>query len=240
MATFVANCSRCGSIRTTFDCYSSIPVEFTYGWKVYCEIFAVCRVCHKSSILLVSQKEADDSLSRILQENNKIIEAEASLTDFLKFEKVVASLDQHVNDPPEHLPQNIEQVVREANKCLSAQCWNASGAMYRLALDLATKGLLPLEGDPTNKVRRNLGLRLPWLFKNRTLPADLETLAECLQQDGNDGAHDGSLGKEDAEDLHDFCYELLRRLYTEPARIQIAKDRRLARRKQDELKKQGE
>ncbi len=234
MATFVSNCSRCGTKRTNFDCYSSIPVKVAHRWKVYCEIFAVCRVCHKPSILLVSQKESEESLTKILQEANKIISTEGSLTDFLNFEKVVTSLDQHVNDPPEHLPSTIDEVVREANRCLSAQCWNASGAMYRLALDLATKNLLPRDGGPSNRVRRNLGLRLPWLFESGKLSTDLETLAECLQQDGNDGAHDGTLQREDAEDLHDFCFESLRRLYTEPARIQIAQERRTTRRQQND------
>ena len=79
-------------------------------------------------------------------------------------------------------------VVEEANSCLASQCFNAAGAMYRLALDLATKDLLPDEGEPNAKTRRSLGLRVPWLFDNGKIPADLKSLAECLQQDGNDGA----------------------------------------------------
>jgi len=230
MATFVADCPRCGTKFSNLDCYSSIPIKTVRDWKVYCEVFAVCRACHKSSTLLLSQKEYDADITRILLETNKVIETESSLTDFLVFERVVTALDGNVNDPPPHLPDLIDDVVREGNKCLMAQCWNASGAMYRLALDLATKGLLPEEGEPANRVRRNLGLRLPWLFEQGKLPTDLQTLAECLQQDGNDGAHDGTLTKEDAEDLHDFCFELLRRLYTEPERIKIAQERREKRR----------
>ncbi|WP_409699938.1 DUF4145 domain-containing protein [Yoonia sp.] len=131
---------------------------------------------------------------------------------------------------PEFIPQPIQDVLLEGNVCLSLQCWNAAGAMFRLALDLATKDLLPEQGEPAQKVRRSLGLRLDWMFDTGMLPPDLRSLAECLQQDGNDGAHDGSLSAEDAEDLYDFSFELLKRLYTEPERIRLATERRNIRR----------
>ena len=216
--------------NSNLDCYSSVPVDKPNGWKVYCEVFAVCRVCHKSSILLLSQISKDDDLTSILSKPNKIIETEASLTDFLRFERVITSLDRSVNEPPDHLPKNIERVMREGNKCLSAQCYNAAGAMFRLALDLATKGLLSADGQPSATVRRNLGLRLPWLFENGYLPRDLRPLAECVQQDGNDAAHDGTITEVEANDVHDFSCELLRQLFTEPERIKIAERRRIERR----------
>jgi hypothetical protein len=52
-----------------------------------------------------------------------------------------------------------------------------------------------------------------------------------VKDDGNDGAHRGTLGKADAEDLQDFTFELLERLYTEPARLKQAEERRKQRRK---------
>jgi hypothetical protein len=81
-----------------------------------------------------------------------------------------------------------------------------------------------------SKIRRNLGLRLPWLLDNGVLPEALRELSACIKDDGNDGAHEGSLSEQDAEDLLDFTFSLLERLYTEPARIRIANERRLARR----------
>ncbi len=81
-----------------------------------------------------------------------------------------------------------------------------------------------------SKVRRDLGLRLPWLFDNGILPEALRELSSCVKDDGNDGAHEGTLKKEDAEDLLDFTYALLERIYTEPKRLQLAKERRLSRR----------
>ena len=112
-------------------------------------------------------------------------------------------------------------------------CYNAAGTMFRLCVDFATNELLPdmgLPGGPNSKQRRELGHRLQWLFDNGLLPEQLHGLASCVKEDGNDGAHRGSLTKEDAEDLIDFATALLERLYTEPKRLQLAEQRRTARR----------
>jgi hypothetical protein len=84
--------------------------------------------------------------------------------------------------------------------------------------------------DLPKKVRRDLGLRLPWLFDNNKLPADLRELSSAIREDGNDGAHQGTLTKVEAEDLLDFTTALLERIFTEPMRLQIAKERREKRR----------
>lgn len=230
MTTFVTNCARCGTKKSTHDCHSSNWIRAEYGWQNFVEVFAVCRTCHRSSIYVLSQRDSDEKLKQMFRQTNGLLEYSGSLNDLSRFEGVVSKLDWATNNPPDHLPEQLERIVREGNTCLSANCWNAAAAMYRLALDIVTKSLLPDEGEPNSKIRRNLGLRLPWLFKEGLLPLDLEKLAECLQQDGNDGAHDGSLQKEDAEDLYDFCYELLRRLITEPQRLKNAEERRAERR----------
>ena len=104
--------------------------------------------------------------------------------------------------------------------------------MFRLSLDITTRSLLPQEETEglNAKTRRDLGLRLPWLFDNGRLPESLRDLSTCVKEDGNDGAHAGNLSEEDAEDLLDFSYALLERLYTEPARIRDATERRKVRR----------
>jgi hypothetical protein len=50
------------------------------------------------------------------------------------------------------------------------------------------------------------------------------------KEDGNDGAHAGTLTKEDAEDLLDFATALFERMYTEPERLRLARERREKRR----------
>ena len=43
-----------------------------------------------------------------------------------------------------------------------------------------------------------------------------------MRNDGNAGAHDGTLDKETAEDLVEFAERLLTQNYTEPAKIETA------------------
>lgn len=105
--------------------------------------------------------------------------------------------------------------------------------MYRLCVDLASRQLLPAESDPDSppaRVRRSLGLRLEWLFKNKIVDASLEDLSHCIKEDGNDGAHEGNLTKADLEDLQDFTFAFLTRFYTEPERLRQAMARRAGRR----------
>ena len=104
--------------------------------------------------------------------------------------------------------------------------------MFRLCVDLVTKSKLPdQDADGLNaRTRRNLGLRLPWMFDHRYLPEDLRELSSAIKDDGNDGAHKGSLTKVDAEDLLDFTVALLERMYTEPERLRLATLRRQERR----------
>lgn len=104
--------------------------------------------------------------------------------------------------------------------------------MFRLCVDMTTRNKLPEEemAGLNHRTRRDLGLRLPWLFENRYLPEDLRDLSHCIKEDGNDGAHQGTLSDADALDLLDFTEALLKRVFTEPERLRLAKERREQRR----------
>lgn len=152
--------------------------------------------------------------------------------EHVSIDSFVSLKDRAFVKPPEHLPRNVEAAFIEGATCLAAGCPNAAATMFRLSIDLATKVMLPPEEAPglNAKVRRDLGLRLPWLLDNKILPEALRDLSHCIKEDGNDGAHAGTLTKEDAEDLLDFAFVLFDRIYTEPQRIEIAKERRQLRR----------
>jgi hypothetical protein len=134
---------------------------------------------------------------------------------------------------PDHVPPEIAKVFEEATRCVAVECWNAAGAMFRLCVDMATEPLVPKENIAglTAHTRKNLGPRLEWLLENGKLPAELSGLSECIREDGNDAAHRGALGKEDAEDVLDFTIALLERMFTEPERLKLAEARRQERRK---------
>lgn len=134
--------------------------------------------------------------------------------------------------PPEHVPENIKAAFDEGATCMAVNCFNAGATMFRLCIDHATKPLLPAQDVEglNSRIRWSLGHRLKWLFDTKRLPETLRELAACIKEDGNDGAHEGSLTKVEAEDLLDFTRLLLERLYTEPERLKLAAQRREARR----------
>lgn len=229
MALLVADCPRCGTKQITFDAYKEIHAGSKYEWQRWYEVFCECRKCHRATIFTVSQK--DIKYKGALNSNGLL--AFASLNDCVDVQSYICIRDIASQKAPDHVPNAIRAAFEEGSTCVSVRCWNAAGTMFRLCIDLATRSLLPPETDsqPNRGARRNLGLRLPWLFDNGRLPGDLRDLSTCIREDGNDGAHAGLLGKEDAADLCEFTVALLERLYTQPERLKIAEARRAERRK---------
>ena len=229
MAELVADCSRCGAKRITFDLTQENLLGTKHGWQQWYEAFCVCRHCARASIFILAQ--ATDPDKNIVHKNG-LVKLPGAVNQLVKIEGIVSKKDDASVEPPKHLPEPIEAAFHEGATCLAVDCYNAAGTMFRLCVDLATQSLLPKgESEGLNsRVRRDLGLRLPWLFANNHLPTVLHELSTCIKDDGNDGAHAGTLGKGDAEDLLDFTTALLERLYSEPEVLKLAKERRNARR----------
>ena len=229
MAELVANCPRCESNRITFDVEAAKMFRVDYGWQQWYEAFGVCRHCGRTTIFVLS--ESVDADYKYVHKVG-ILRVEGALNLYMNIKGYVSLKDEAPVAPPDHLPREIDSVFREGATCIAVGCYNAAGTMFRLCVDLATKTMLPGEDTPglNTKVRRDLGLRLPWLFENGRLPGSLRDLSSCIKEDGNDGAHAGNLTEEDATDLLDFSAALLERIYTEPERLRLAKERRDTRR----------
>ena len=50
------------------------------------------------------------------------------------------------------------------------------------------------------------------------LPTEVRELSTAIREAGNDGAHQGALTKNEAEDPLDFTIALFERIFTEPMR----------------------
>ena len=239
MPTLVADCPRCGAQKMTFDVRAAFAYVVRYGWQNCYESFCICRHCGRATIFIL----VDDHNSnyQVFQKIG-IMRYEGALNDYARIDGFVNISDLAAVNPPEHLPKEINEVFVEGAKCFAIGCNNAAGTMFRLCIDFATREKLPAEGNadgPNAKTRRDLGLRLPWLFDHGLLPGELRALSACVREDGNDGAHAGTLTKDDAADLLDFTSRLLDRMYTEPARVKIAEARREARRDKGSSKPKG-
>jgi hypothetical protein len=223
MAELVASCPRCGARSITFDvkAFNFLKKDTYSGISEY-EAFGVCRHCSRGTTFGICGGN-DEPWSIKGQALNKHFEVLGFVG--IKNQATVAS--------PEYVPPEIANVFREGATCLAVECWNAAGTMFRLCVDLATRPMLPDEsiaGGPNAKIRRDLGLRLPWLFANGKLPAELHDLSTVIKDDGNDGAHKGTLTKAEAGDLLDFTMALLERLFTEPRKLELARERQQQRR----------
>lgn len=229
MAELVANCPRCGAKHITFDVTSAKQYRVMYGWQNWYEAFGICRQCGRTAIFVLSE-----SVNGNYEHVHKVglLKVDVALNRYVDVEGHISLKDTAGVEPPDFLPQEIESVFKEGATCLAVGCYNAAGTMFRLCVDMATRSMLPAEDVPglNAKTRRDLGLRIPWLFENGHLPEPLKDLSSCIKEDGNDGAHAGNLSEADASDLLDFSIALLERLYTEPERLRLAKERREARR----------
>lgn len=229
MAELVADCPRCGSQSITFDVTQAHITEVKYGWQQWYETFCICRRCLRATVFVLSE-----SVDADYQHIHKIglLNIDVSLNRYVDIKGFISLKDTATVLPPEHVPENVEAVFQEGSTCLAVECNNAAATMFRLCIDIVTKEMLPEENvSGLNAViRRNLGLRLPWLFDNGKLPENLRELSTCVREDGNDGAHAGTITKTDAEDLLDFTTVLLERIFTEPERLRQANARRDSRR----------
>lgn len=233
MSLLIADCPRCRAQKMTFELLNQVYVGTFGEWQKMFEIFCVCRGCSKSTIFLVSQKNYEHR-SIISQGLNKI---GGIVNNIVYVERYISIQDNSAEPPPQHVPENIEKIFKEGSICMATCCYNAAATMFRLCLDLATKSLLPKtteesnhEKKPNHKTIRLLGPRLSWLFDEGKIPENLRDLSTCIKDGGNDGAHEGSLSKEDAEDILDFTVSLLEQLYTQPVKLKIAERRRKLRR----------
>ncbi|MCC4310268.1 DUF4145 domain-containing protein [Alcanivorax marinus] len=229
MPELVANCPRCKANEMTFDLLAEIHTHTEYDWQRWYEAFCVCRRCLRSTIFVLAQNE---SVYDAWLRNNRLSQLTVAVNQVFNVKGHISLKDSVGERPPDHLPENINSAFKEGAACMAIGCNNAAATMFRLCIDLATRAMLPsseVEGL-NNRIRRNLGLRLPWLFDQGVLPESLRELSACIKDDGNDGAHEGSLSEEDSADILDFSYILLERIYTEPRRVEIASARRAARR----------
>lgn len=192
------------------------PLDRTLNY----EAFGICRGCSRGTTFVIygGPDRAEEIKGQALNQHYTV-------------HGYINLKDQASVAPPEYVPPNIANVFREGATCLAVECWNAAGTMFRLCVDLATQPMLPKEdvSGLNAKTRRDLGLRLPWLFANGKLPANLHDLSTVIKDDGNDGAHRGTLTKVDAEDLLDFTTRLLEQIFTVPKQVELAKERRQQR-----------
>jgi hypothetical protein len=224
-----ATCPRCETVNVTFDILAA-AAHPDNGFKYYA--FCWCRKCHKPTVFDMSSNNTGNIPTRADFAGHLITEIFKVTPSMLVFSNAVKC--------PDHVPDEISAIFKEAETCLAVSCYDAAGAMFRKVLDASTRLRIGVEpqsvpkGDPNYisfKEAKDLRLRLDWLFERNKLPAELKELVSCVHQDGNDAAHSAeTIGQEAALDLQDFTVSILETLYTTPGRIAANIERRDTRR----------
>jgi len=144
-----------------------------------------------------------------------------------------------ISDPcPDHVPGTVPAFFDEARDSLEAGRWNAAGAMYRKAIDVATKDLIR-KNWPENEVEKGikevLVARIERLHARGLLTEALKDWAHQVRIGGKDAAHDEDpFTKEQAQSLHQFTRLFLTYTYTMPEEV------RLRRSEKPDEKKEGD
>lgn len=222
-AMIVGTCPRCGHHKVTLDVKSDHPV----GGDQF-ETFVRCRQCYRTSVVLLYNKNADSAPTYYKGHY---------ITPVFEVRGTIISIPD-ATQAPDYTPVEVASIFNEASRCLAMSCYDASGTMFRKVLDSATRAMLPAQPDDKDqpnyipwKIRKDVALRLNWLFDRGLLPEGLRDLASCVREDGNDAAHDlHGIDEAEARDLEDFTIVVLEALYTLPGQIEANKARRTARR----------
>jgi hypothetical protein len=114
---------------------------------------------------------------------------------------------------PPHTPGPVKVRFLEGEDAFSRKKWNSAVAMYRSALDIATKGM---QGVPTGTFFQ----RLVWLDDNHGITPDIRSWADHVRVEGNAALHDPEEFEEgDAKSLRFFTEMFLRYVFELPGAV---------------------
>lgn len=132
-------------------------------------------------------------------------------------------------------PASLKKAYMEAIRSMDANCYLASAAMFRRALQIITRDILGAKPDTlANEIKSLIGV------KNKlgiTLTNDFSSNGYIIKECGNQGAHPDKdpdlldFTSEDAHDLYNIFIEIVSDLFVAPVAAKKAREDLLARRK---------
>lgn len=122
---------------------------------------------------------------------------------------------------PDDLPSNVENFFLQGLESLKGQRWDAAGAMFRKALDVATKIIAPQWKG------KNLFQRIELLVEERLLTEAMGAWSHEIRIDGNDAVHDEEPETEDdAKALQRFTEAFLTYAFSLPSLVARNREKR--------------
>lgn len=211
MSFIIKDCQRCGtqSVQMNVEGYSTKD-------NLNFELFVVCNRCARSSIY-AGQPQGNFSQNLNLGEHRQI-------------DALPVQVSPQILDLSDDIPQRTREIFIEAATCRSYGLSEASGAMFRKAIDVGTKEFYARDERLSGKTPANaLRSRINALGDMNILDPEIVELADIAALDGNDAAHDEDpYTAEEAEALEELTLDLLDRLFVRPAKIKRVKEKQIA------------
>lgn len=116
---------------------------------------------------------------------------------------------------PQHVPFAVAKRFLEGESAFERRSWNAAVAMYRSALDIATKAM------PDVPPGQTFYKRLGWLHENHRITPDMKDWADHVRVEGNEALHDEEdYGEADAKTLRLFTEMFLKYVFEMPGEVE--------------------
>ncbi|HLZ75800.1 DUF4145 domain-containing protein [Phenylobacterium sp.] len=126
-------------------------------------------------------------------------------------------------DVPQFIPDPLAAFFRQAAESCRRGHYDASGAMSRKVVDVATKKLLGGDLAKNETVYK----RIEYLSEKGRLTSDLKDWAHHVRLEGNDAVHDeAQFTRDEAEELLSFVELFLTYIYSMPGQLAAARAKR--------------
>lgn len=212
MSFIIRDCQRCGISKVQMRAMSYNQIN-----GIDAEIFVVCNNCNKSSIY-----EGQPSFDIFYDDY------ELSQNGYCYIKSLPITIHPQTPHLSEDIPEFIRNIFTQAARCRAYGLYDASGAMFRKTIDVATKLIYETDQRLEEKKPPALRSRIKALGDLKILDTDIVELADIAALDGHDAVHEKDpYTKEEAEALQDLIYDFLDRLFVRPAKTQRIKEKQI-------------
>lgn len=202
MAVILRNCPHCPAENSAFQITWNGPVP---GQNNYWNCSAVCGGCNGPICFRARYQNANTAPQQPAG-------AAGNIEPLFVVLDVWPIRDQPT--APLHTPPPVKARFLEGEDAFARKKWNSAVAMYRSALDIATKGM---NGVPANTT---FFKRLEWLHENHAITPDIRNWADHVRVEGNAALHDpDEFAEDDAKSLRFFTEMFLRYVFELPGEV---------------------
>ncbi|PJL13327.1 hypothetical protein B9Y72_11330 [Stenotrophomonas maltophilia] len=205
--TYVGDCPHClaETVGMTLAGYTQLPAQRPTA-------MFQCNRCY--DILCICMETGRVAVDWLSHESGPLEDAMES--NYARIISIYPAPER--TDAPKHTSSVVRRAYEQGIDNAKRKNMDAAAAMYRKALDVATRELdAALAG-------KNLAPRIDALHKSGRLTDDLKEWAHLIRLDGNHGAHDDDeLSMEEISQLASFTELFLTYTFTLPAQVAARK-----------------